>query len=801
MIFSNIFRTVKASVSIFPFPLIPVFILLGSITICPKPLFSQNGNVKPEYIVKIVQDKDTEEVISGASVFGIKNGKKVLPRIYASDSSGYVYFEDLWTYDTILVNALGYKDRVFPEWQPYGILRLIPQGFSLKNDVIISAAFTDYLLGKSTSATGTILQTALLRDGGLTIQSSLNRVPGIYMHSGALNTNRITIRGIGSRTPFSTNKVRAFWNDIPLSSGEGETTIEDLDVSQFDKVEVIRGPTSSRYGAGLGGAIRISSKSYGEGISLRSKFTAGSFGRKQFVSNANIDADKHHWFVGFNKLHSEGFRENNAYDRQSGTVAGRIIHHTSYDNPYGELSFLLNFSSLKAFIPSSLDSITFEKTPTQAAPNWGGVKGFEQNDKAIWGMTYQYRFSKVWKGKATVFSHFRDAYELRPFGILTETDLTTGIRSNLEWAPKGPFTVNFGGEYFYEWYNWQTFEQVNRALGPQQSNQQEKRRFYNLYGRLAYYFWMGGDNLTLEADLNLNNTQYTLADRFPLDSIDQSGNYRFSPILSPRIAVFFPIFNGHLKLRALISHGFSPPSVSETLTPDGLVNPNIQPEQGWNFEIGSRGGFWNGRVQTDFTLFYMAIQDLLVARRTSVDAFVGINAGATRHQGMEMSYSLDLSSKRRKIAIKTHGSLTLADYRFQDFVDDGQDFSGKKLPGTPDRQFSTGLDIGISPRPIGKLELNLTYEHVGAMYLQDANTIQSSPYNLAHAKLTYSKSFQTGKLNWELNAEGGLQNVFDARYASMIQINARSFGGRAPRYYYPGRPRNWFWGIQINLEI
>ena len=197
----------------------------------------------------------------------------------------------------------------------------------------------------------------------------------------------------------------------------------------------------------------------------------------------------------------------------------------------------------------------------------------------------------------------------------------------------------------------------------------------------------------------------------------------------------------------------------------------------------------------------MAIQDLLVARRTGQDAYIGINAGATRHQGIEASYLVNLSPKSGKIALKTHGSLTLADYRFQDFVDDGKDFSGNKLPGTPSQQISAGIDIGISPRPIGTFELNLSYDRVGTMYLQDANTIQSSPYNLAHTKLSYQNSFKTGKLMLDVQVDGGLRNIFDVHYASMIQINASSFGGRAPRYYYPGMPRNWFGGIGVKVRL
>ena len=76
----------------------------------------------------------------------------------------------------------------------------------------------------------------------------LNRIPGILMHHGTFNTNRLTIRGIGSRTPYSTNKIKAYLGEIPLTSGDGETVLEDLENSSIQRVEIIKGPSSSLYG-------------------------------------------------------------------------------------------------------------------------------------------------------------------------------------------------------------------------------------------------------------------------------------------------------------------------------------------------------------------------------------------------------------------------------------------------------------------------------------------------------------------------------------------------------------------------
>ena len=91
-----------------------------------------------------------------------------------------------------------------------------------------------------------------------------------------------------------------------------------------------------------------------------------------------------------------------------------------------------------------------------------------------------------------------------------------------------------------------------------------------------------------------------------------------------------------------ISHGFSPPTLEETLLPDGLINPNIKPESGWNYEIGSRGELFKNTLYYDISIYRMNVKNLLVAKRTNTDEYIGINAGKTQYKGFEITLKQDL---------------------------------------------------------------------------------------------------------------------------------------------------------------
>ena len=51
----------------------------------------------------------------------------------------------------------------------------------------------------------------------------------------------------------------------------------------------------------------------------------------------------------------------------------------------------------------------------------------------------------------------------------------------------------------------------------------------------------------------------------------------------------------------------------------------------------------------------------------------------------------------------------------------------------------------------------------------------------------------------KIDLNGGINNLFNKKYASSVLINASGFSGTAPRYYYPGLPRNVF--INLNLRF
>ena len=150
-----------------------------------------------------------------------------------------------------------------------------------------------------------------------------------------------------------------------------------------------------------------------------------------------------------------------------------------------------------------------------------------------------------------------------------------------------PLELVIGTEIFNENYEWQTLE---NGTENQISDNQENRFYYNAFAQADFKVW---NSVIFNAGLNFNNTRYELTDLFNRDSTNQSGNYSFEPTVSPRFGVVIePTFSekfGEAVIYINVGNGFSPPTVSETLTPDGHINQNIQPETVPTYEIGYQG--------------------------------------------------------------------------------------------------------------------------------------------------------------------------------------------------------------------
>ncbi len=751
--------------------------------------FICNGIIQAQLkVTGLILNKNNETPISDVRIVDIASGKETY-----TDSSGRF---SCTTSGILEVSLTGYQtQRIEYTTNQDHIIYLIPTSITL--DEIVINKLSIPLPQKYSVATVSLVSKENIQRGNLqALHPVLNKVPGVFMQNGTLNTNRISIRGIGARNLFGTASIRTYFGDIPLTDGNGESAIEDMELEALSSIEIHKGPSSSSYGVGLGGAILLQPE-YIQHQSTKSSVSTSfaSYGSRKILTKVGLGRENYNLHIISSNTHIDGYRYNNQYNRNTITATSAIRLGDKDD-----LSMLVGYINLKAGIPSSLSKENYTNNPRQAAFTWGRAKAFEDVDYGILGLTWKHSYHNTLSHHTSIFGSYRKNYEPRPFNVLNEKSNTFGLRSRILGTTvllQKMWNWTIGGELFYDIYNGKTFEnlyqdfpiETGSVKGNKLSDLDEKRNYYNLFIETNIKL---NNRLRFNLGLHLNQTFFDIKDRLQLGDENNSGKFDFDPIISPKIGLNY-LLNSNITLFTNAAHGFSTPTTTETLLPDGEFNANIKPEIGWNYELGTRYNFLDQKVFGSLSLYRMDISDLLISRRTVEDSFFAINAGKTTHNGIEWEINYMILKKDSiQLNFFTNGSLHY--FKFKDFKDLDDDFSGNDLTGVPTEVINLGIDL-INKKGV---YAHLNFQMVGKIPANDANTVYSERYDLLQGKIGYQNVL--GK-HISYNFFFGVNNILNTRYASQLQINAKGFGGNAPRYFYPGLPVNVYGGININYRF
>jgi len=697
----------------------------------------------------------------------VENEKEVF---YSNKEGEIVLENDLLPIDLFINDFRYYPKNVSVSKSQSIEIKLTHKGFIL-DDIVINSNFYSKKLKDNNTSTSIIDDIEFRKNEGEFLINSLNQVTGVYSHSAGYNTNRITIRGMGSRSPYSTNKIKSYLNNIPLSNGVGETTIEDFGIEILDQIEINKGPNSSIYGSGLGGNIILkTSKNFEKTVKIKSIFK--SFNTYQNSISVSRKINRLNLLLNFEKLKSDGYRDNNTYDNN------RLFASVNYEiNEDYVIDFIHFYNSANALIPSSLSLENFINNPSSAAFSWRNVEGGEDYNRSLTGLTFNSKKNK-YSSSTTLFYKTFNNDENRPFNYLIEESDSYGFR-HIGKFPLNSFDFSYGLEYSDENYLFSTWDEYGSNNQSIISQQTQNRKNYNYFLQLDKSF----KNSFLTIGIGSNKINYDWVDETESTSL----RYNTKTIISPRVS-----YNHNLDKISIfgnISHGFSSPNIDETLDENGIVNPDIKPETGWNYELGIIGSTNDNSLSYNLGLYFMDIKNLLVAQRTSFDTFTGVNAGRTTHPGLEATVNLPLF-RGENLTITSSNNFSKYWYIFKDFNNRGTDYSQNKLTGVPSHTIYSKIMINLK-----NYLAQISFQNVGKIPMNDSNELFTDSYSVIDLKLSRLYSIK----NLGINISTGINNLFDTRYASGIVINARGFGGRDPRFYYPGLPRNYFISLSISI--
>ena len=651
-------------------------------------------------------------------------------------------------------------------------------------ELVIRAFQSDRRLREVPAPVSALSRSALQRYAPVSVVAAVNTLPGVRMEERSPGSYRFNIRGSALRSPFGVRNIKVYFNGLPLTDPGGQTYLNQLGFLNYGHLEVVRGPASSLYGAGTGGALLIEEGQAGEGQGLQAGSTFGSFGLRQANASVQMGPAQQRNQLTLQHLQSEGYRDHSALRRDVVSWTGRYRLDEKR-----QLTTTFLYGDLFYQTPGALTLAEFKADPAGARPAAGGFPSAEaagagiRQRSVLAGTALRQQWNRRWSNETLLYGMF--------------TDLRNPTIRNYEknalphFGGRSQFTYQYQGNAIG--LQWQTGAEWQQGLASVSVYRNRNGRPDSLISgdeissRQAFVFtqiradWKAWQ-LTAGASINSFKLGF---ERFqPVSAGRQVRTIRNQ--WAPRIA-FSRKFAGeglNVLLYSSLSKGFSPPSTAELLPTGGAINAGLQPEQGLNLDFGIKATI-EKRLYIDVNLFRFTLDNTIVQRRDAGGGDFFINAGKTRQVGIETYLGLPLARGAARNASLLWISHTWSRFRYRSFRQLTNDFSGKQLPGIPAHLLSAGFDLsGESP-----FYASLTYQYSDRIPLNDANSAYSDAYHLLSIKTGYRHTLGRMGIRYSI----GVDNLLNQVYSLGNDFNG--FGGR---YFNAAPSRNYY--VSVDLE-
>jgi iron complex outermembrane receptor protein len=665
----------------------------------------------------------------------------------------------------------------------------------------------------------------LNRNNPAFLEQSLGVMAGVQVDKRTqVGGQRIVIRGYGNDQKFNNWGIKTYYNQIPLTNAEGVTILDDVDFSIVDNIEVIKGPASTMYGAGVGGVVRFYLKNSDEkGISLTQNTTTGSFNLIQTNTRLDYVTDNASMFVNFGHLQSDGYRPNGQSlknfitykgdfkftDKQSVSVF--LSHNYSHEGISGQIPYSYYYANNDpgndAYLRKNAH-LNMQSTRFGVSNNYNFSNTFKNSTVLFYSGTDSERvvagayeqFSSPNYGIRSVFTKTNDFSNLieNVFDFGSEIQQCKSLISNFRFTGdlNNPFTVSpiaLGNYYKYTTYQQSVF----------------------IHDRINFKKY----DLAVIVGLSANHIDYDRIDLLALPGLiigntnNTSFSKSFATSYNPHVAVQ-KTFNDQI-FNLSYSEGYNAPTASTSfIAALNKTNDDLVAEKAKMVEFSAQGLLFNTRFDYQVSLFNMNIENKLTQLSAANPAggsyTYTANTGNQLNKGLEASVGYVYEMKSNPIISKVTSFVNFSyyDFKYTNFSTRVggvlTNFSNKKVVGVPTKKYSVGLDLQ-SPKGI---YLNATFNYLSDVYSDFANTNSVNGFGLLNAKLGYRLASKSKKISLDFFVAGNnLTNQTNYTFLFLGgNINDSDPGNGFPTGMAadvnPGPSKAYFWnGINIKYHF
>lgn len=683
-----------------------------------------------------------------------------------------------------------------------------PAAVTELNAVTVTGTREQALLRETPLAVGAISAGAIQLAAPLHPGQLLGQVPGVALAvtNGEGHTTSI-------RQPFTTSPVYLFLEDgVPIRATGffNHNALYEVNVAQAGGVEVVRGPGTALYGSdAIGGIVNVLSRAPSERAAAGWSAEAGAFGTWRMLASATggeprLGAAR----LDVNRLHTDGWREQTAYDRTSANLRWDLSPTAQTD-----LKFIAGYSQIsqQTGANSALVWTDYRQNPRRnnLAIAFRDVSAFRAS------LEFQHR---IGSGGLTLLPYFRDnAMDLNGTYNLS-SDPRLERSHNVSYGMLAKWRQDFapGRTRLIAGFDWDRspgtriednllVARTGSGASAVYSSYTVGTRIYNYhvtFRSLAPYVHLETSPIRpLRVTLGLRHDRldYTMANRLAAGTVAAAvlGANRFYGQLaaddraftrtSPKIGATYAL-SSHLSVYASRHAGFRAPAESQIYRAGNDVSPSaalsrsrlllgLKPIRAEQTEVGVRGEL--RRLDWNLAAYELIKRDDLVSQRDlATNVSTNVNAGRTAHRGIEIG-----AGYRPDPRLRLDVAFSYAEHRYVEWVTASANYSGRAMEAAP----RVIANTRATWNPWRSTTLQAEWVRVGSYWLEATNAPAFGRYP-GHDLVNLRFSHTLGS-RWKIF--GRIMNAADKRFAESASVSSNT------PVFSPGLPRALYAGMEV----
>lgn len=672
--------------------------------------------------------------------------------------------------------------------------------------IVVTGTREEQQLSETPASVGSVDEETLRQDRPTHPAQVMGQVPGVAVAvtNGEGHTTAI-------RQPFTTNPVYLFLEDgIPIRSTGffNHNALYEINIPVAGGIEVTRGPGTALYGSdAIAGIVNVLTRTPPMKREVHASADFGSFGWRRLIAGMGDSHEDDAWRADVNLTHTDGWRDKSAYDRQSGVarwdhsfesgaMARTVLTFSRIDQETGANSPLVEEDYRDNPTRNNL-GIAFRKSRAlRLSTAWehesGGtllsvtpyLRDIEMELLASFMLNFDPTVSTTSNRSFGVLAKWRHDFggPLRARVIAgLDVDVSPGGREEdrLDVTFNGTgarreFTAYTVGPRVYD------YDVTFRGVSPYVHGEISPLERLRLTAGLRF------DSLSYRFDNNLEGAPIAVPGAFPgLRFYGQADDTRKTfTHTSPKLGATYALARD-MHLYASFNQGFRVPSEGQLFRPSAatsasaaqaLVNASLdlKPIKARQAELGVRGQA--GPVHYDVVAYRLQKRDdILTLRDTATNFTQSVNAGRTRHEGIEVGLGASLTPQ-----FSVDVSYSRARHEYEEWRTAFGDFTGNDIESAP-RELA---NVRLNWTPTAQARATLEWTKIGEYWMDAANTTRYPGHGLLNARAYWP-------VRPGVAVFGSVSNIADKRHATSASISSST------PVFSPGMPRTYNAGLEL----